>query len=118
MALTFLTVLVFYLPSDSGEKVRVQNQSFMVAAFATIHFLSRLGRIGDVVHFDSGVVDCVLLVVGRNYSTNFVGHTIAGQISAVYNDFGVVIRVDHRLCVEYTFQVSLCHTHNSHFSVN
>lgn len=58
------------------------------------------------MHFDSCVVNCVLFAVGRNYSANLVGRTIAGQISAVHHDTGVVVRLDNGLCAEHSFSVN------------
>lgn len=54
------------------------------------------------MYFNSCFVDCVLLAVGRNYSANIIGRTAARQISAIYNDTGLVVRMDNGMCIEYT----------------
>lgn len=61
---------------------------------------------GYVMYFYSCVFDCVLLAVGRNYTANIIGRTAARQIPPIYNDLGIVVRVDNGLCFEYPFPVS------------
>lgn len=102
VALTFLTVLVFYLPSDSGEKVTKTKKNIYFKSIST-PFL----RIGDVMYFDFGVVDCVLFVVGRNYPTYITGCTVVGKIPSIYYDIGIIVCVDNRVCPEHTFQVRI-----------
>lgn len=57
------------------------------------------------MHFDSCVVDCVLFIARRNYSPNITSRTVTGKISTIYDDFSVIVRLDNRLRVKYSFQV-------------
>lgn len=62
VGISFLTVLVFYLPADSGEKVigyRIQDIDFNFLIYE-----------GDALYLHIAVTDCVLLAVGRDYSSN------------------------------------------------
>lgn len=93
VALTFLTVLVFYLPSDSGEKVIKTNKNIYINSNNT-----NCMYIGDVMYFDFGFVDCFLFVVGRNYPTYFTGGTVAGKIFTIYYDIGILVCVDNCVC--------------------
>lgn len=68
-----------------------------------IEFCANFRELGHVVHFNFGVVDCVLLAFGRNYSTNITSHSIVGQIFAVHNDSGLVVRLDDGVRFEYPF---------------
>lgn len=64
-----------------------------------------LSKLGHFMHFNFGVVDCVLFAFGRNYSTDITCHPAAGQIFAIHNDFGIIVGLDNRVRFEYSFQV-------------
>ena len=66
-----------------------------------------LSKLGHFMHFHFGVVDCVLFASGRNYSTDITCHPVAGQIFAIHNDSGIIVRLDNRVRFEYSFQVGL-----------
>jgi len=59
------------------------------------------------MHFYTRVVDRVLLAIGRNYTADIVGCTLAGQVSALYHDTCIFVRLDNSLCAQHTFQVSM-----------
>lgn len=82
MGISFLTILVFYLPSDSGEKVRVDQLSFR----GDLKLDCTLLLSGVTQHIYSPVVDRVLLAAGRNHSANVARRAIAGQIRALHHD--------------------------------
>lgn len=85
MGISFLTILVFYLPSDSGEKVCINKMPNYphqrLWTNTTFCFLSGLTQ-----HIHSSVVNCVLLVVGRDYSTNIAGRAAIGKICTLHHD--------------------------------
>lgn len=60
---------------------------------------------GYVKYFNSCVIDCVLFVVGRNYSTDIVSHPIVGQILTLHHDAGFFVSLDNSVRVECLFQV-------------
>ncbi|ENN80806.1 hypothetical protein D910_04899 [Dendroctonus ponderosae] len=64
MGISFLTILVFYLPSDSGEKV------------------------GQLVHLHTSVADYFLPATGRDHSTHLPGGSPVGQVCAFHHDSG------------------------------
>lgn len=112
VALTFLTVLVFYLPSDSGEKVK-WNVFLNLFRHWIINWQKNINK-GHVVYFDSCIIDCVLFIARWNYSPNITSRTVTGEISTIYDDFSVIVRLDNRVRVKYSFQVSTMtnYTHN------
>lgn len=61
---------------------------------------------GHAVYFDSCIIDCVLFIARRNYSPNITSCTITREISIVYDDFSFIVRLDDRVRVKYSFQVS------------
>lgn len=100
VALTFLTVLVFYLPSDSGEKVPLSLSNINL-------ILNKSSSItGHIVHFNPCVTDCVLFAVSRNHSTNIFSYTVTREIPTFHNDTGFAVSLDDCLCVEHSFQVT------------
>lgn len=52
---------------------------------------------GDIVYFDPGLLDCVLLVAGRNHSTDIIGRPVAREIPAFHHDSSD--RFDYRHCL-------------------
>lgn len=79
MGISFLTILVFYLPSDSGEKVtfkKVINSIFYQFEFA-----------GQLVHFDITIPDRILPFTGRDHPSYVASSAPFGQICIVYHDF-------------------------------
>lgn len=58
------------------------------------------------MYFNTRVVDRVLLVIGRNHSAHFVGGAPAGQVSTLYHDTRLAVRLDNGLCAQRTLQVS------------
>lgn len=58
------------------------------------------------MYFNTRVVDRVLLAIGRNYTADIVGSAPAGQVSTLYHDTRILVRLDNRLCAQHTLQVS------------
>jgi len=58
------------------------------------------------MYFNTRVVDRVFPALGRNYPTNLVGGAPAGQVSALYHDTRLAVRLDNGLCAEHPLQVS------------
>lgn len=58
------------------------------------------------MYFNTCVVDRVFPALGRNYSSHIVGGALAGQVSALYHDSRLTVRLDNGLCAEYSLQVS------------
>lgn len=107
VGITFLTVLVFYLPSDSGEKVSKYCQTkskgteiFVLRVSPTILFFT-----GIAVFFHPSLADGVLFIASRNYTADIIGHTTVREILVVYHDLGHLIDMDHRLRSERSFPV-------------
>lgn len=61
---------------------------------------------GYVMYFNTRVVDRVFPASGRNYPAHLVGGAPAGQVSALYHDTRLAVRLDNGLCAEYPLQVS------------
>lgn len=109
VALTFLTVLVFYLPSDSGEKVSSKLWKFdhyIEWQWFFFYFFPAIIP-GYAVHFHSCVIDCVFLAASRNHSTDFIGGPATRKISTFHYASGFVICLDYRLRAQYSFQVRI-----------
>ena len=85
IGITFLTVLVFYLPSDSGEKVRL---SLCLGLSLSLSLSSRNGRcgLGQSGHIDPALADRVLPAAGRDYSAHQSGGAAAGQVRPLHHD--------------------------------
>lgn len=58
------------------------------------------------MYFNTRVVDRVFPASGRNYPAHLVGGAPAGQVSALYHDTRLAVRLDNGLCAEYPLQVS------------
>ena len=80
MGISFLTVLVFYLPSDSGEKVT----SFLLLV---INQLNKTVMAGEPFHQHSSLIDCVLPSASRDHPSHLPRCAFAGEICTFYNDF-------------------------------
>ena len=83
MGISFLTVLVFYLPSDSGEKVRLTIEQR--TATRQVSYIS-----GIPGNLHSVVPDCVLFALSRDYSSYISGGAPAGQVCPLYHDTGYI----------------------------
>lgn len=80
MGISFLTILVFYLPSDSGEKVNVSRSDRQLSQ------LLFLSIPGVTQHIHSAVPHCVLLAVGRNHSADLTRRAVARKIRTLHYD--------------------------------
>ena len=84
MGISFLTVLTFYLPSDSGEKVCIK------IIFEVNHILrkelSNCLIAGYTLHLNSDQLVCVLPPGGRNHSTDVTGSATIREISDICHD--------------------------------
>ena len=114
VGISFLTVLVFYLPSDSGEKVQlkcIKYTQFILNVIIsecinTIFYLfKKLSFAGYTLHIHSFVSDCVLFAACWNYSTYIISSAITWQIPPIYNDFGDTFYMCYRWCSQCSFQV-------------
>ena len=81
MGISFLTVLTFYLPSDSGEKVR---QTFITAFTIQLHWHELFT--GHTLHLHLDQLVCVLPPGGRDHSTNVASGATFGKISYLCHD--------------------------------
>ena len=81
MGISFLTVLTFYLPSDSGEKVR---QTFITAFTIQLHWHELFT--GHTLHLHLDQLVCVLPPGGRNHSTDVAGSATIREISDICHD--------------------------------
>lgn len=71
----------------------------------SVNMMLIFSKLGHFMHFNFGVVDCVLFAVGWNYSTDIACHPVARQIFAIHNDSGITVCLDNRVRSEYSFQV-------------
>lgn len=100
MGISFLTILVFYLPSDSGEKVSATPLlSFLLPLITFINYksfffftlqLNCAIILGFSKYFDLTVVDRVFLVIGGNYSTHIVSCATFREICIIHHDLGYI----------------------------
>lgn len=58
------------------------------------------------MYFNTRLVDRVLPASGRNYSSHLASRAPAGQVSALYHDSRLAVRLDHGLRAQHTLQVS------------
>lgn len=80
MGISFLTILVFYLPSDSGEKV------ISVSQFLNFMMLINFQFAGVIKHIHPTFTYCVLLTSCGNYSSYIPGCSTFRKICTLYND--------------------------------
>lgn len=98
VGITFMTVLVFYLPSDSGEKVSADYLSHAMPN--DINFYK-----GYTLHLHSRLIDCLLLAPRRNYPSDIISHSVTRQISPIHDDASIAVCLDDCLHPESTLQV-------------
>ena len=76
VGISFLSVLVFYLPSDSGEKVHTDIHRSILGTPGLFYLFVVSFFLGLPVHFHFALIDGVLSPLGGNYSLDFdVGTT-------------------------------------------
>ena len=83
MGISFLTVLVFYLPSDSGEKVNKFIEFDLFRINIIIIFL-----LGQSFDKHSSFIDGFLSFACRNNSPYISSCAFAWKICAIHNDIG------------------------------
>jgi len=78
-----------------------------IANFNYYLLLLRIFCAGIIMLFHSSFIDCILLALSRDYSTNIVSYTFTRQISIVHHDFSYLVHLDHRLRLKRTLPVGL-----------
>ena len=95
LLISFLTVLVFYLPADSGEKVQI---------WATSHITSYL--LDNPMYIGTPNANRFSVGYYRNYTFNIACRTLNWRISSFYYDSGDFISYDLRICAQHSLSKS------------
>lgn len=66
----------------------------------------RFWRKSYLMRIDSSLAYSVLSVIGGNYTSNFLGSAVIGEIPVVYYDPGYIIHMGHCVRAQRSFQVS------------
>lgn len=66
----------------------------------------RFWRKSYLMRIDSPLAYRVLSVIGGNYTSNFLGSAVIGEIPVVYYDPGYIIHMGHCVRAQRSFQVS------------
>jgi len=93
VGISFLSVLVFYLPSDSGEKVSADgiSDNGVTKKFCSVR------PPGVTLHLYPSVSDRVLPPAGRNHSADLAHSAPLGQVPALHHGAGhAICRGHHR----------------------